>query len=53
MTCRHCNSAVKAGLNTVPGITAVQVDLATKDVMVSGTGVDADPVVAAICEAGY
>jgi len=53
MTCGHCEAAVKQEVGGVPGVAAVDVDLDTKDVVVSGTGLDRDAVVAAIDEAGF
>lgn len=53
MTCEHCVRAVHDEVATVPGVTAVSVDLATKAVVVTGDGVDAAAVRAAIDEAGY
>lgn len=53
MTCGHCEAAVKQEVGAVPGVTGVDVDLATKDVVVTGTSLDRDALVAAIDEAGY
>lgn len=53
MTCGHCEAAVKQEVGAVPGVTAVDVDLATKDVTVTGTDLDRSAIVAAIDEAGY
>lgn len=53
MTCGHCEAAVKQEVGTVPGVDDVAVDLATKNVVVSGTNLDRDSIVAAIDEAGY
>jgi copper chaperone len=53
MTCGHCESAVKNEVGHVPGVTAVEVDLDSKDVIVTGTGLDRSAIVAAIDEAGY
>ncbi len=52
MTCSHCESAVKAEVGGVPGVTDVQVDLETKLVTVVGSD-DVDAIVAAIDEAGF
>jgi copper chaperone CopZ len=52
MTCEHCVAAVDAEVRKVAGVIDVAVDLAAKQVRV--TGVPArDDVVAAIDEAGY
>ncbi|MEO6651512.1 MAG: heavy-metal-associated domain-containing protein [Ilumatobacteraceae bacterium] len=53
MTCGHCEAAVKEEVGAVPGVTAVDVDLDSKDVAVSGTDLDRDAIVAAIDEAGF
>ena len=53
MTCGHCESAVRGELSKVAGVTAVAVDLETKDVAVTGTDLDRDALVAAVDEAGY
>jgi copper chaperone len=52
MTCEHCVAAVEAEVRKVPGVADVAVDLATKEVRVSGEPSRED-VVAAIDEAGY
>ena len=53
MSCDHCEAAVRSELAKVAGVTAVDVDLERKDVVVTGADVDVDAVVAAIDEAGY
>lgn len=53
MTCGHCEAAVKQEVGAVAGVTDVDVDLETKDVVVTGTSLDRDALVAAIDEAGY
>jgi copper chaperone CopZ len=53
MTCGHCVASVTAEVGKVPGVADVQVDLATKRVVVTGAGVPDDAVVAAVDEAGY
>ena len=53
MTCGHCEAAVKQEVGGVPGVSDVDVDLETKHVVVSGTDLDRDAVVAAIDEAGF
>jgi copper chaperone len=53
MTCGHCVAAVTAEVSAVPGVTDVQVDLATGRVVVTGEGVSDDAVRAAVDEAGY
>lgn len=53
MICGHCEAAVKKEVGAVAGVTGVDVDLETKDVVVTGTSLDRDALVAAIDEAGY
>ena len=53
MTCGHCETAVKQEVGHVTGVSQVDVDLASKDVTVTGTDLDRDAIVAAIDEAGY
>jgi copper chaperone len=53
VTCDHCTVAVTEELSQVVGVTAVDVDLATKLVQVHGTARDAAAVVAAIDGAGH
>lgn len=54
MSCEHCASSVTSQLNTVPGVSDVQVDLGTGQVTVTGDGpIDDGAVRAAIDEAGY
>ena len=53
MTCDHCKAAVDNEVAKVAGVTAVDVDLESKLVKISGEGVAHDAVVAAIGEAGY
>jgi len=52
MTCGHCVAAVTTEVGSVPGVTAVDVDLITGRVTVEGDVVP-DEVAAAIDEAGY
>ena len=52
MSCGHCEVAVRAELERVQGVDAVEVDLAARQVVVRGRFADAD-VRAAIDEAGY
>jgi len=54
MTCGHCVSAVTSEVSQVPGVTDVQVDLATGAVTVtSDEPVDDAAITAAVDEAGY
>lgn len=54
MTCGHCASAVTEEVTRIPGVTEVDVDVATGRVTVRSTGpVSDDAVAAAVDEAGY
>jgi copper chaperone CopZ len=53
MTCGHCEAAVTEELTGVAGVEVVAVDLDTKLVEVTGHGLDAAALRAAIDEAGY
>jgi copper chaperone CopZ len=53
MTCGHCEAAVTKEVSAVDGVATVSVDLDTKVVTVTGTGLDRDAVVAAIDDAGF
>jgi len=53
MHCGHCEQAVKTEVSAVPGVSAVDVDLAARLVTVRGDGVNDAAVRAAIDEAGY
>lgn len=53
MTCDHCVQAVTSEITKVPGVVRVDVDLATKAVVVDGEAIDRDAVWAAVDEAGY
>jgi copper ion binding protein len=54
MTCGHCVSAVTEEVSQVPGVSAVDVDLASGGLTVTGdAAVDEAAVRAAVEEAGY
>jgi copper chaperone CopZ len=53
MSCGHCESAVRREVASVAGVSAVDVDLDTKSVTVTGSHLDEAAIVAAIDEAGY
>jgi copper chaperone len=54
MTCGHCVSSVREEVGGIPGVTAVEVDLATGRVTIqSETRVDAGAITDAVGEAGY
>ena len=52
MTCEHCVRSVTEEVSEVPGVTAVDVDLASGRLTVTGAA-DDDAVRAAVVEAGY
>ena len=54
MTCGHCASSVREEVGNIPGVTAVDVDLATGKVTVdSDQGVEPTAIQDAVEEAGY
>ena len=53
MSCAHCEAAITREVERVAGVTAVEVDVGGKTVVVRGDGVSDDAVRAAIDEAGY
>jgi copper chaperone len=53
MTCDHCVVAVTEEVSRVAGVNGVDVDLASKLVLVHGTALDGAALIAAIEEAGY
>jgi copper chaperone len=53
ISCGHCRMAIEREVSTVAGVAAVEVDLNTKTVTVSGEPLDEAAIVAAIDEAGY
>jgi len=53
MTCSHCVMSVREEVGDVAGVTAVDVDLASGGVTVTGSDLDATAITAAISEAGY
>jgi copper chaperone len=54
MTCGHCVTAVTEEVSAVPGVTDVDVDLASGGLTVTSEApVDEDAVRAAVEEAGY
>ncbi len=54
MTCGHCVNAVTEEVSVVPGVTTVDVDLASGSLTVTSTEpVDDDAVRAAVEEASY
>ncbi len=53
MSCGHCEASVKQEVSGLAGVDAVDVDLKTKLVRVSGEPLDDAAIRAAIDEAGY
>ncbi len=53
MTCGHCEAAVKGEIGKLAGVATVDVDLATKAVVVEGTNLDRTAIFAAVDEAGF
>ena len=51
--CGHCKASVTEELSALEGVEAVDVDLDTKLVVVTGSGLDDAALRAAIEEAGY
>lgn len=52
MTCQHCVASVREEVSELPGVEAVQVDLASGRLTVTGDAA-ADAVRAAVADAGY
>ena len=54
ITCGHCVASVTEEVRTIPGVTDVQVDLRSGDLVItSDTGISFEAVEAAVDEAGY
>lgn len=53
MTCGHCVMTVTEAISAVPGVSGVQVDLASGRASVTGSEVDASAVADAVAAAGY
>ena len=53
MTCGHCVLSVREEVSGVAGVEAVDVDLATGRLSVSGAGFSDEAVRNAVAEAGY
>lgn len=54
MSCGHCVSSVREEVGSIPGVTAVDVDLASGMVTIdSQHKVEADAIKSAVEEAGY
>jgi len=52
MTCNHCKMRVEKALQALSGVESVKVDLAAKEVVVSGE-TERSSLVKAIVDAGY
>ncbi len=52
MTCGHCERAVRAALESVPGVASARVSLAAGKAVVEGAA-EAEDLVAAVAEEGY
>ena len=53
VSCAHCQAAITEEVSVLPGVQAVEVDLETKTVAVTGEPLDEEAIIAAIDEAGY
>ena len=53
MSCGHCHAAIVAEVEQVAGVSAVGVDLDSKQVTVAGADLDDAAIRAAVDEAGY
>lgn len=53
MSCGHCVASVREEVSAVPGVGAVDVDLASGRLTVSGEDIDDGAVRAAVADAGY
>ncbi|MDO4928200.1 MAG: heavy-metal-associated domain-containing protein [Corynebacterium sp.] len=53
MTCEHCVSSVREEVSEVPGVTEVQVDLASGRLEVKGESFSDEDIKVAVADAGY
>lgn len=53
MTCSHCVVSVREAVSDLPGVTAVDVDVPSGRMTVSGQNLRDDAVRAAVAETGY
>lgn len=53
MTCGHCVGSVREEVAELPGVTDVEVELASGRLAVTGDALDDDAIRAAVAEAGY
>ncbi len=53
MTCRHCVMSVREEVAEVSGVSAIEIDLESGRMTVTGEQYDDDAIGAAVAEAGY
>ena len=53
MSCQHCVGSVKKALESIPGISQVNVDLEAAEATFQNSGVDAKEIKAAISGIGF
>jgi copper chaperone len=53
MTCSHCVLSVREEVTEIPGVDAVDVDLASGRVSVAGRNISDEAVRTAVADAGY
>jgi copper chaperone CopZ len=53
MTCEHCVAAVGEEVGALPGVSDVNVELTSGELVVSGSDLDSNAVRVAVEEAGY
>jgi copper chaperone len=53
MTCSHCVLSVREEVSEVPGVRAVEVDLGSGRVIITGENMSDEAIRAAVDEAGY
>ena len=53
MTCSHCALSVREAVSDVPGVSAVDVDLPSRRMTVTGQNIRGDAVRAAVAGTGY
>ena len=53
MTCHHCVLSVREEVSAIPGVTDVDVDLASGSLTVTGSDLHDEAVTAAVADAGY
>jgi len=53
MTCSHCVLSVREEVSEIPGVSSVDVDLASGRLHVAGSGIRDDAVLTAVADAGY